>query len=108
MNSAGQPPARASPHQSHNVFTESQLVANLPEGTQNVVRTAEINHLLAHCTVLSPHELLSAAFLRTEEWDITPSGDVKLSFSTKLVGFLFFGDARIVCVDKGLPGTFQS
>ena len=90
MSSADQPLAHASPHQSPSAFTESQLVANLPEGTQSMIRATELRRLLAHCAVLSPHELLSVAFPKTEEWDITPNDAIKLSFSKKLVSFSFW------------------
>jgi len=106
-SAASQPPAHASSHQSPSAFTEGQLVANLPEGTQDMIRAAELSRLLAHCTVLSPYELLSVAFPKTHEWDIKPNDDIKFSFSTKLVSFPFY-NARAICVDEGSPGTFQS
>jgi hypothetical protein len=79
------PSSHRDSYQPVSAYNENTSISQLAPEHEEHVFGAELQKLLAHLTVVSPYQLLSATFPDKNEWDKTPNARIKLAFEKKLV-----------------------
>lgn len=88
VSSAATPPLESSnrgPYQATSAYSVHTSISKLDPEHQEQVIGAELQKLLDHATVLSPHDLLSLAF-PDKKWEKKASPAIKFAFKKQLVG----------------------